>query len=169
MPIPPSHPSIELSECRSYLCIFEIIRNVVRKRLGLERKGLMLGTQDLPDYLLAYHPMGSNIIVINRKMLEKIKSASRNDSEIVNSYLFSILLHEYLHAVGIRQELKTHKLTTYLCERELGPDHLATRISKHGIRAIFSALGRAFTLDSEWSPHIANYYSLDAEYRRYIV
>lgn len=111
--------------------IFEIIKDAVRETLNRERAGLMLGLSDMGimrnGFIGAYHPVGSNVIVMNRTILERIAKA---DPAFVKPYTFHILLHEYLHTIGILDEARTRLLTYEISSQAFGEDHMVTRLSK---------------------------------------
>jgi hypothetical protein len=57
---------------------------------------LLLG--NLPLNVGAFHPMGTNEIVLNRRLIKgKTGMSGRN-------HVFAILLHEYLHSLGFEDE-----------------------------------------------------------------
>ena len=73
---------------------------------------LLLG--NLPVRVGAFHPMGTNEIVINRKLFEnKTGEAWRNQ-------VFAILLHEYLHTLGYEDEHLVRKITYKICSDAFG-------------------------------------------------
>ena len=58
----------------------------------------MLLLADLPLRLGAFHGVGTNSIVMNRTLLDRIVKSGHSRLE-VNSFIYSILLHEYLHSL----------------------------------------------------------------------
>src|SRR5207237_10575686 len=68
--------SMDVSESldRSFNCseVFQLVKRSVKTSIGRRRTGLMLGLADLPDYIGAFHQMGSNFIVMNRSLLDQI-------------------------------------------------------------------------------------------------
>lgn len=71
--------------------------------LGLVNLGMKKGY-----FIGAFHPVGSNIIVMNKSPL---KIAMENtEKKIYNSYCFLLLLHEYLHSLGYLDEEKVREL-----------------------------------------------------------
>ncbi|KPV63844.1 MAG: hypothetical protein AOA66_0573 [Candidatus Bathyarchaeota archaeon BA2] len=79
----------------------------------------------------AFHPVGSNIIVMNRAPL---KVAVKNtDKTTFNSYCFHLLLHEYLHSLGYIDENNVKELTQEVCMLALGKAHPATVMAERGI------------------------------------
>ncbi|RLE70648.1 MAG: hypothetical protein DRJ43_01535 [Thermoprotei archaeon] len=155
MPIPPSHHSIRLAECEGLLPVLKLVVEAIERRIDARgRKRIRLGLQRMPDRVLAYHVVGSNLIVLNERMLHKVKAASKGNKVLVNSYLYHVILHEYLHMLGILDERRVSELVCYVCERELGPDHPATLMSKYGLRAILPELGVKVPLDDDWSDNV---------------
>ena len=90
-----------LDKCDDFSCVFEIVRRCVDKFLGKRRNGLMLSLTDLPLHIGAFHAVPSNVIMINRKLLNAIM---HYDKRLVNAYVFYVLLHEYLHTLGLMDE-----------------------------------------------------------------
>jgi hypothetical protein len=68
---------------------FELVKKTVDAKFKMHRAGLSLVLQRLPTKLGAYHVLGSNIIIINRRILDIIKT--RRSLEEYNSYLFMVL------------------------------------------------------------------------------
>jgi len=127
---------LSLDRCVDFACVFELVKEVVKGNLGLSRAGLMLGLTDLPRQVGAFHGVGGNLIVMNRKLLDIVVRSAENRREI-NAYVFYILLHEYLHALGFLSEAHVRQLSVQLCERALGVDHPATHMAKYGVGAMF--------------------------------
>ena len=126
----------ELERCRAVSCVFNLVKKVIRDLLGHSRGGLMLGLQILPNYLLAYHVMGGNFIVINRKILNNVESQARSRLE-VNSYLFYLLLHEYLHSLGQMSEVKVKAMVGKICMKIFGKNHPCSKIAVEGLSSVF--------------------------------
>lgn len=105
----------------------------------MSRAGLMLGLADLPLHVGAFHAVGGNFIVMNRQLLDRVVRAARSRRQI-NSYVFHILLHEYLHALGILQEQEVKRLAIEICENLLGEEHPATEMAAGGLGSIFREL-----------------------------
>ena len=93
----------------------------------MNRTGLNLVLQVMPSNLGAYHILGSNMIVANRYLLEHVKNS--NSREEYNCYVFTLLVHEYLHSLGIVNEYQVRKMTYKLCLDLFGKDHLTTKFA----------------------------------------
>jgi len=112
--------------------IFGLVKDAVRETLGKERSGLMLGLADLgvsnEGYIGAYYPVDSNVIVVNKTPMRRIQSMR---PEAFKPYMFHILLHEYLHALGVLDEAATRQLAHAISHELFGEGHIATRLAKN--------------------------------------
>lgn len=108
--------------------VFEVVKRSVENTLGVHRAGLTLVLAQLPNYIGAYHIVGSNLIVMNRTILSVVESAAKNRSEI-NAFVYSILIHEYLHSLGYYKETEVRRLAREVSEDNLGNDHRATQMA----------------------------------------
>jgi len=124
-----------LDKCMDFACVFELVKRAVKDNLGLSRAGLMLGLTDLPNQVGGFHGVGGNLIVMNRRLLDIVVRSAQNRQQI-NGYVFYVLLHEYLHALGFLSESHVRGLSIQLCEKILGEDHPATQMAKHGVAAV---------------------------------
>jgi len=120
-----------LDRCENFGDIFELVKRAVKQTLGQERIGLMLYLGNLPLSVGAFHQIGSNGIVMNRKLLNLVMASTRSVREL-NAYVFSILLHEYLHSLGYLNEREVRKLVYEISEGSLGAEHPATDMALHG-------------------------------------
>ncbi len=125
----------QLDRSREFNDIFLLVKKVVYKTLGRRRVGLMLGLSDMPSAIAAYY--SPNVIVLNRKLIEKLKQEV-NDENILKSYLFEVLLHEYLHSLGY-DEVYANALAYMICKNNLGEEHPATKMSKYGLRSVLQS------------------------------
>jgi len=125
-----------LDMCEDFGDVFELVKKSAERSLGQRRAGLMLYLARLPKHIGAYHSIGTNGIVMNRNTLDVITHGARSLREI-NSYVYSILLHEYLHALGYVSEQDVRKLVYDVSNDAFGPDHPATQIASKGPSAIF--------------------------------
>ncbi len=126
-----------LNNSKSFTEIFGLVEDAVMGRYKV-RRAVMLGLTDLGaqgNYLVgAFHPVGSELIVLNKTPLRRIKEVK---PEYYNSYLFHILLHEYLHSLGVLDENTVRYLTVDICREILGEDHPATQMGAKGISYFF--------------------------------
>ena len=108
---------------------FELVKSTVESKFKMHRAGLSLILQGLPTILGAYHIMGSNLIIVNKRILNIIKKYK--SQEEYNSYLFMVLAHEYLHSLGVIDELQVRKMTYDLISSLVGEDHIAARMARY--------------------------------------
>jgi hypothetical protein len=108
---------------------FELVKSTVEARYKMHRAGLSLVLQAMPTNLGAYHVLGSNLIIANKRILNIIKKYKSNEE--YNSYLFMVLVHEYLHSFGIIDELQVRKMTYTLIASLVGEDHMATSMARY--------------------------------------
>ncbi len=100
----------------------------------------MLVLVDLPMQLGAYHGVGTNQIVMNRTLLDRIVGAGHPRSHI-NAFVYSILLHEYLHSLGIVDESEVRRLVNEISLKAFGPDHPASSIASKGPWSLLREVG----------------------------
>jgi hypothetical protein len=121
----------KLKESTSIPDIFEVIKEVVWKTIMRSRAGLDLGLVEMGNapqgFLGAYYVSGSNIIIMNETPLKRIQETNPN---LLMPYIFSILLHEYLHSLGIFDEEKVKRLTYEISSEVFGENNVITQIAK---------------------------------------
>jgi hypothetical protein len=127
-----------LSQINDFNGAFELVKTAVNEKFKMHRAGLSLILQGLPANLGAYHVLGSNMIIINRRILDIIRK--RKSHEEYNSYLFMVLAHEYLHSFGVVKELQVRNMTYDLCKSLLGENHLASIMARYQPWAVFPEL-----------------------------
>lgn len=128
-----------LLAANSYGKVWEIVKDSVMDILRKRRPGMMLFLDDLPFNLGAYHPVGTNNIVMNRALLKLIEAATDNPL-FVKAFVYSVLLHEYLHALGYLGEGEVRPLVVAISEACFGYDHVVTRLAKEGPWALLRGI-----------------------------
>ncbi len=111
-----------LEQSKSYGDLFNLVKTATKKALGLNRSGLMLYLGDLPLRIGAFHQIGSNGIVLNRRVLDIVSRSTSSVAEL-NSFVFALLLHEYLHSLGYLDESDVKKLVYRISLDVFGSDH----------------------------------------------
>lgn len=117
-----------LDNAASYGEVWEIVKETVEFALHRRRGSMMLFLDDLPIQLGAYHPLGTNNIVLNRVLVQMVE-ATIESKRVVNALIYNLLLHEYLHALGEVSEAGVRGLVIDVCKKSFGQDHVATRIA----------------------------------------
>lgn len=130
---------IRLERAESFGEIFSVVKKAVEEVLGIRRAGLELLLVDLPGEVGAMHQIGSNAIIMNRRHLQALLKSSRSRLEI-NSYIFLILLHEYLHSLGVLDEGEVAALSMKVIKEALGEDHPAYRMAPRKLAEIAEQL-----------------------------
>jgi hypothetical protein len=144
-PIRPSgtFPLVRVLESRAdYDAVFRVVRGAVRQVLGIERPGLGLGLSNLPAQLGAYWQVTGNLIVVNEGLVETMRAHARSPLEL-NSFVYVILAHEYLHSLGYLDERAVREVTAYVTRIAFGEDHVATRMAEGNLWQMFPFLAYA--------------------------
>ena len=129
----------ELDQCDNLADIFELVKQSVKRFLGQHRGGLMLGMANLGmrrgSFVGAFHPIGSNIIVMNKAPFDV--ALRTVDKKVLNAYCFHLLMHEYLHALGYIDEEEVRDLVHRVCSLAVGKANPATVMAERGIGFFF--------------------------------
>ncbi len=126
--------SKKLEKSEGFGEIFSLVKKSVDDVIQRRRDGLMLALQYLPENIGAYYGLGSNFIVMNKSLLEKV--AAYQDKSTLKSYIYYILMHEYLHSLGFLNEALVHELSYKICKQILGEEHASTQIARRGIASV---------------------------------
>ncbi len=118
-----------LDTAKNYGEIWNIVRDTIEFSLGKRRGGMMIFLDDLPLQLGAYHPVGTNNIVLNRRLIEIVEASIKN-RRVVNALIYNLLLHEYLHALGAFSEVRVRRLVYEIARKCFGEKHIATVVAE---------------------------------------
>jgi hypothetical protein len=125
-----------LDNAKDYSDLWEIVKETTKYSLGQYRAGMMLFLDDLPLNIGAYHPLGTNNIVLNRALVQ-IAEAATNSHKLVNSFIYILLLHEYLHALGYIDEEDVRPLVYKVSKKSFGEDSLVSKLAEKGPWTLF--------------------------------
>lgn len=128
-----------LEEAQGYGEVWEIVKGNAQQFLKQKRRGMMLFLDDMPLKLGAYHPVGTNNIVLNRALVQLVEATTKS-KKLVNAFVYTILLHEYLHALGYLRETEVRPLVFRISKFCFGEEHVATRLAKLGPWSLFQGL-----------------------------
>jgi hypothetical protein len=128
-----------LSAARNFDEIFALVKEATERTLGIHRAGLSLVLGDIPNSVGAYHQMGSNAIVMNRNLLKVVRRVS-NSRARTNSYVFMILLHEYLHTLGYGDDGQVRRLGRQVADGFFGVRHPAADMAVKPLDQFFPDL-----------------------------
>ena len=124
--------SEKLERANDLADVFELVKSVVAKCTGRCRAGLMLGLANLggglDGFVGAYYPVATNIIVVNSLPLARI---SETEPELLRPYMFHILLHEYIHTLGIVNEAEARAMVARVSLEAFGADHPVTDFARN--------------------------------------
>lgn len=135
-------PSEKFEICKNIGDVFELVKETTERSIGQRRAGLTLYLTDLPPYIGAMHQIGSNAIIMNRLTLKAVKT-SVELKEDANVFIYLILLHEYLHALGYSKEANVRVIAYRIAMDSFGPDHKITRFSREGLSTILPKILKA--------------------------
>jgi len=120
--------------------IFKKVKKDVKKVYGRHRAGLSLGIVEMGMYRggfiggMHFHP-GTDI-VMNKTPLEII--IKEQPYEIVWAYTYHILLHEYIHSLGVMDEQQCRVITLKISEEIFKEaDHPTITLARNGIGSFF--------------------------------
>jgi hypothetical protein len=119
--------SLETAE--NYAEVWQTVKDTVEFALHKCRNSMMLFLDDLPLQLGAYHPLGTNNIVLNRALIEIVETAITTKT-VVNALIYNLLLHEYLHALGELSETEVRRQVAEVAQTCFGENHTATTIAR---------------------------------------
>lgn len=118
----------KVDTAQDYDELFQLVKSVVEEELGAHRAGLSLVLANLSNEVGAFYPVGANVIVLNKALVSGLKQITNNPKQ-VNSFVFMVLLHEYLHSLGYLDEAEVRKIAKTICSDTLGQDHLTVKMA----------------------------------------
>ncbi len=118
-----------LDKANDYGEVWEIVKDTVGFSLHKRRSSMMLFLDDLPIQLGAYHPVGTNNIVLNRYLIQ-IVEATLESKFVVNALIYNLLVHEYLHALGEYSEEGVRQSVYEMAVKCFGEKHIVAEIAK---------------------------------------
>ena len=118
-----------IDEVEGFSGVWEIVKDTVKVTLGKHRLGMLLFLDDLPLQLGAYHQLGTNNIVLNRSLVNIVEAVTKS-KKLVNAFVYSILTHEYLHALGHVSEAEVRSLVYDISRECFGKNHIVTTLAE---------------------------------------
>ena len=118
-----------IDEVEGFSGVWEIVKDTVKVTLGKHRLGMLLFLDDLPLHLGAYHQLGTNNIVLNRSLVNIVEAVTKS-KKLVNAFVYSILTHEYLHALGHVSEAEVRSLVYDVSRECFGKNHIVTTLAE---------------------------------------
>lgn len=118
-----------LDSAGNYGEVWELVKDSVSYALNKRRSGMMLFLDDLPIQLGAYHPIGTNNIVLNRVLVTAVET-SIESRRVINALIYNLLVHEYVHALGEMGELETRQQVVQIARKCFGGNHVVTEVAQ---------------------------------------
>ena len=110
--------------------IFEIVKEIGREAIGVERLDIRILLTDLGysynGFIGAFYHYPTNTITLN---LSPLREIAEKYPKLIKYYLFHLLLHEYVHALGVSKELRTRKIVYLISKEYFGENHILTQLS----------------------------------------
>ena len=123
----------------NYSQLFDLIRRIVSNVLRKSRSGILLGLEDLgfhpQGFVGGYHRVGTNEIYLNRNVLQMMREETPKAH--YKAYLFHLLLHEYIHSIGVIDEQQTRDFTSKISRAIFDTKHPVYKIAAWGLNALF--------------------------------
>jgi len=123
------HYCSKIEDAEGFSGIWEIVKDTVKVSLGKHRQGMLLFLDDMPLQLGAYHQLGTNNIVLNRTLVNIVEAVTKS-KKLVNAFVYSILTHEYLHALGHISEAEVRSLVYDISKQCFGKKHIVTTLAE---------------------------------------
>jgi hypothetical protein len=123
--------------------IFDMVKAATEQETGMHRAGLTLVLGDIPNHIGAYHELGSNAIVMNRNLLRVVEKLAASKVR-KNSYVFMILLHEYLHSLGFTDDRQVRDLSKRVADRFFGVKHPVAEMAVAPLDQFFPDIQKYF-------------------------
>ncbi len=152
--------------------IFEKVKRDVRKVYKRHRAGLSLGLVEMGMFQqgfiggMHFHP--GTEIVMNKTPLKVILETQ--PYEVIWAYTYHILLHEYVHSLGVIDERKCREITLRISEEIFKEtNHPAVILARKGIGAYLPDLKMVY-IPPEQKPEgisIEYVYGFDSESQTY--
>ena len=116
-----------IESAKSIAEMFALVKAFVHDYCGAEQAGLLLGLSDLGLYkqgfVGAFYSPDANTIIVNKKPLSNLR---KSKPDLYNQYLFHVLLHEYVHSLGVYDEAQTREIVRTMCFDCFGKNHILT-------------------------------------------
>lgn len=119
--------------------LFNLVRDIIDFKMHKKRTHILLGLLELGfnrgGFIGGLHLGGTNEIFLNKSALKVMEKESK--PEYYKAYVFILLLHEYIHSVGVMNELRTRKLTRVIATEIFGTTHPVSKLAIEGIQKYF--------------------------------
>jgi hypothetical protein len=107
------------------------VKATVKDSLNQRRVGMLLFLDNLSLRVGTYHSLGTNNIVLNRTLVNIVEAATKS-KRLINAFIYTLLLHEYLHALGCQREAQVRPLVYKISRESFGQDYITTQLAELG-------------------------------------
>jgi hypothetical protein len=129
----------QLESAQGYGEVWRLTKHNVKTVLNKGRGSMMLFLDDMPLRLGAYHPLGTNNIVLNRALVQIVEATTKS-TKLLNAFVYVLLLHEYLHALGYVRETQVRPLVYRVSKTCFGEEYATTQLAKLGPWSLLQGL-----------------------------
>ncbi|MBI4895142.1 MAG: hypothetical protein HY831_01485 [Candidatus Aenigmarchaeota archaeon] len=123
--------SKRLEKTKNIKQVFDLVKEAVSSTLHESRAGLDIGFMELgntqTDVTEAFYPVESNIIILNKTPIRRL---TETNNQLIKPYLFTVLLHEYLHSLGYLDEQSVRQLAYQICSAVFEEEHPSIQIAQ---------------------------------------
>lgn len=129
----------DLISSNDFSGLFNLVREIISYRMNRKRSHILLGLIELGfnrgGFIGGLHLGGTNEIFLNKSALKVMKEESEN--QFYKAYVFILLLHEYIHSIGVMNELRTRNLTKRIVVDIFSENHPISKLAIEGIQKYF--------------------------------
>ncbi|MFW9991132.1 MAG: hypothetical protein ACFFD4_03650 [Candidatus Odinarchaeota archaeon] len=122
-----------------YSDLFRLVQKIVQRLMRKTRPGILLGLIEMGfdrgNFIGGLHYGGTNEIYLNKSALRVMREES--EPELYKAYVFFLLLHEYIHSVGVMDERMTRQFTRDIILTVFNNDHPISKLAVQGLNAHF--------------------------------
>ncbi|MHA2295520.1 MAG: hypothetical protein ACXAEU_21465 [Candidatus Hodarchaeales archaeon] len=119
--------------------LFILVQKIIKRLLNKTRPGILLGLVEMGfdrgNFIGGLHYGGTNEIYLNKSALRVMREES--SPELYKAYVFYLLLHEYIHSVGVMDERMTRFYTRNVLQRVFENDHPLSKLATRGLNTFF--------------------------------
>ena len=128
---------IKLDKANSINELYKLVQIIVLEHIGKVKEDIDIEFRNLgftrDGYIGGLYSYYNNTITINAAPFYQIL---RQNKRLAKYHLFYVLLHEYVHAIGVNNEEKTREITQNICEERFGDNHTLTKMARHAYNSI---------------------------------
>nr|MDO8118346.1 hypothetical protein [Candidatus Sigynarchaeota archaeon] len=125
--------------------VFEGVKRDVKKVINRSRAGLNLGFVEMgissQGFIGGMFFSGGTMILMNVTALDvlvnEINTNANKSPEMAISYVYHVMMHEYIHSLGFLDETTCQQVTRHVTRKLFPPDHPVAIMAERGIGVYF--------------------------------